>query len=147
MTYDIEVTDAPERLTAVVALSTTWPELPGEAGAAFDEVWAYVAGRDGLRDDGHNVILYKDAVPNVEVGVEVTRVFEPEGRVAPSVLPGGSVARTVHRGGYDLLPAAHQAVHEWCEANGHEVAGPRWEIYGDWHDDPDRLETEVVWLL
>ena len=45
------------------------------------------------------------------------------------------------------LPAAHQAVREWCEANGHEVAGPRWEIYGHVHDDPDRQETEVVWLL
>ncbi|HET6950529.1 MAG TPA: GyrI-like domain-containing protein [Acidimicrobiales bacterium] len=147
MGYDIEVVDAPERLTAVVVLSTTWPGLPEAAGAAFDDVWAFLAGEEGLRDRGHNVILYKDAVPNVEVGVEVTRTFPPAGRVEPSVLPGGRVARTVHRGGYDGLPAAHRAVREWCTANGHDVAGPRWEIYGDWDDDPARCETEVVWLL
>ena len=25
----------------------------------------------------------------------------------------------------------HDAVHRWCADNGHTVAGPRWEIYGD----------------
>ena len=54
---------------------------------------------------------------------------------------------TVHRGGYDRLRDAHDAINAWCAANGHELAGPRWEIYGDWHEDPAQLETEVYWLL
>jgi effector-binding domain-containing protein len=144
--YEIEVIDAPEVPTAVVAMTTTWPELPAAAGAAFDEVWALVRAED-LRTDGHNVILYWDGLPSVEVGVQVIRTFEPTGRVAPSVLPAGTVARTVHRGSYEHLAAAHDAVHVWCKDNGYELAGPRWEIYGDWHEDADELETEVVWLV
>jgi len=27
------------------------------------------------------------------------------------------------------------------------MAGPRWEIYGDWHEDATQLETEVYHLL
>jgi effector-binding domain-containing protein len=147
MAWEIEVVEAPERLTAVVALATTWPELPAAAGAAFDDVWALLGSEEDLRRDGHNVILYKDAVPHVEVGVEVTRSFEAAGRVEPSTLPAGTVARTVHRGSYAGLPGAHEAVRAWCEEHGHEVTGLRWEIYGDWHDDQDKLETEVAWLL
>jgi effector-binding domain-containing protein len=147
MEWEVEIVDAPERLTAVVPLETTWPELPAAAGAAFDDVWALLRATDGLRFDGHNVILYKDGVPNVEVGVIVTRTFPPEGRVVPSTLPAAKVARTVHRGSYAGLADAHQAVHDWCREHGHEIVGPRWEIYGDWHEDEDQLETEVAWLV
>jgi hypothetical protein len=28
-----------------------------------------------------------------------------------------------------------------------EMAGPRWEIYGDWYEDQSQLETEVYYLL
>jgi hypothetical protein len=27
------------------------------------------------------------------------------------------------------------------------LAPPSWEIYGDWTDDPSKLETTVVYLL
>ena len=92
-------------------------------------------------------MLYKDDVPNVEVGVQVTRSFMPSGHVVPSRLPGGRVARTVHRGAYDRLSEPHRAVREWCTARGLVLAGPRWEIYGDWREDPAELETEVCYLL
>ena len=104
MDYEVEVVEVPERQTAVVPLSTTWPELPAEAGSAFDEVWAFVRKEEGLRFDGHNVILYLDGVPNVEVGVIVTRTFPPEGRVQASILPAATVARTVHRGATTSWP-------------------------------------------
>ena len=150
MGYDIElVDDVPPVPTAVVAASTTWPDLPGVAGTAFDEVWDFLRSDqgEGLRSDGHNVMYYLDGVPNVEIGVIVTGEFEPRGRVTPSSLPGGRVVRTVHRGSYEHLAAAHDAVHRWCADNGQTVAGPRWEIYGDWREDESELETEVVWQL
>jgi effector-binding domain-containing protein len=76
-------------------------------------------------------MLYRDDVPNVEVGVQVAGPFTPAGRVIPSALPAGQVATTVHRGPYDGLGTAHQAVLAWCAARGHRVQGTRWEIYGD----------------
>lgn len=54
---------------------------------------------------------------------------------------------TTHRGPYDFLNAAHQAIRTWRAANGRPIAGCRWEIYGDWHDDPTKLQTDVCYHL
>jgi effector-binding domain-containing protein len=132
--------------TAVVAQQTTWEEFPALWGRLLDEVYTFL--RDGgATQEGHNVMLYRDDVPNVEVGVQVTGPFTPAGRVVPSVLPAGRVATTIHRGSYDHLNAGHRAVLAWCDAHGHELTGTRWEIYGDWHENPDDLETEICYLL
>ena len=145
MEYDVELATTNETLTAVVAATTTWERFPTLWRDMLDQV-CFLRDND-LRTDGHNVMLYKDDVPNVEVGVQVTRPSVAAGRVVPSRLPGGRVARTVHRGPYDRLDEPHSAVREWCAARGLAFAGPRWEIYGDWRDDPAQLETEVCYLL
>jgi effector-binding domain-containing protein len=78
--------------------------------------------------------------------VLVAAPFEPEGRVVCSRLPGGRVARTLHRDGYAGLGAAHDAVQRFAAASGFELAGPRWEVYG--HPDGDRdPDIEIVYLL
>ena len=131
--------------TAVVAATTTWQEFPSLWGALLDEVYAFVRS-GGTTQTGHNVMLYRDGVPHVEVGVQVDGPFAPAGRVVPSALPAGRVATTVHRGPYGGLAGAHEAVLGWCRANQEETTGLRW-VYGDWREDPAELETEVAWLL
>jgi effector-binding domain-containing protein len=143
---DVQVVTATARPTAVVAAATTWREFPQLWRHLLDQVYAFLATSD-VKQTGHNVMLYKDDVPNVEVGVEVEASFSSSGPVVSSALPAGVVAIAVHRGSYDGLDAAHQAVWDWCAAIGREPAGPRWEIYGDWHEDPAQLETEVHYLL
>jgi effector-binding domain-containing protein len=131
--------------TAVIGQATTWAEFPRLWRRLLDEVYA------GLRESGAalgcNVMLYRDDVPNVEVGVQVTGPFRPSGRIISSALPAGRVATTSHHGPYDGLDAAHRAVLAWCGTHGHRLSGTRWEIYGDWHDDPEELVTEVSYLL
>jgi effector-binding domain-containing protein len=92
-------------------------------------------------------MFYKDRRPDVEVGVIVTARFEPEGRVIASELPGGDVATAVHLGDYALLGVTHDAGREHVAAQGRELAGPCWEIYGHGRADPSEQETEVFWLL
>jgi len=53
----------------------------------------------------------------------------------------------VHVGAYDRLKEAHDAIHAWRKANNRVFAGKSWEIYGDWSDDPSKLETTVRYLL
>ena len=43
---------------------------------------------------------------DVEVGYCTDRAIEPSAGAGPGLLPGGQVARVVHEGGYDELPAA-----------------------------------------
>jgi effector-binding domain-containing protein len=140
------------RPTAVIAQTTTWAEFPKLWGQLLDEVYRFVRGRSELatgdRDEQwQNVMLYKDDTPDVEVGVLAARPFEPAGRVISSVLPGGEAATAIHRGDYAALGATHAAVLDHVRAHGREPAGPRWEIYGHWREDPSELETEIFWLL
>jgi effector-binding domain-containing protein len=144
--HEISVQVVAARPTAVIARRTTWAEFPRLWRPLLDEVYAVLA-RPGAPSPGCNVMLYRDDVPHVEVGVEVPAPFAAAGPVISSALPGGTVAVTVHRGPYDQLDAAHRAVRAWCAAHGHELAGPRWEVYGDWREDPADLETTVSYLI
>ena len=140
------------RPTAVIAETTTWEHFPRLWGQLLDEVYRFVRGRTDLATgDGaglwQNVMLYKDDRPDVEVGVLVSRPFEPEGRVIASELPAGEAATATHRGDYARLGVTHYAVRDYVAAQGRELAGPRGEIYGHWRPDPSELETEVFWLL
>ena len=146
MDHDVAVRTTVASPTAVVAQATTWQEFPRLWGSLLDEVYAFVRA-GGTTQTGHNVMLYRDDVPNVEVGVQVAGPFAASGRVIPSELPATRVASTVHRGPYDGLTAAHDAVHAWCAEHGHVLTRTRWEIYGDWREDPDELETEISWEL
>ena len=148
----VSLLQATARPTFVVARETTWREFPLLWGSMLDEVYAVVkqAGPDGTppgEDRWRNVMLYKDDVPNVEVGVLASGPFSGAGNVITSALPAGATAVATHRGLYAGLDSAHRAIREWCARHGHQLAGPRWEIYGHWREDPSELETEVHYLL
>jgi effector-binding domain-containing protein len=83
----------------------------------------------------------------LEVGVLVTAPFDPAGRVIASELPAGEVATATHRGDYAQLGVTHDAVRDQVRAQGRELAGPCWEIYGHGVEDPSQQQTEVFWLL
>ena len=140
------------RPTAVVAQTTTWAEFPSLWGRLLGEVYGFVRSRPELATGSgnelwQNVMLYKDQTPDVEVGVLVAATFDPQGRVVASELPGGEVATAIHRGDYARLGATHDAVREHVAAQGRELAGPCWEIYGHAHADASEQEAEVFWLL
>jgi effector-binding domain-containing protein len=146
VSYQVTATDVAARPTAVVAATTTWQEFPKLWKELSNEVWACL--RAGGVDRGcPNVMLFRDDVPNVEVGVELRRPCALTGRVVASALPAGQVAVTVHHGPYTGLASAHRAVLAWCAAHGRQPAGPRWEIYGPHREDPAELTTEIYYLL
>jgi len=146
MSYEIAVTNVVARPTAVVAATSTWQELPTLWKELLDEVWACLRA-GGIGRGCRNIMLYRDDVPRVEIGVELGRPCPLTGRVVASALPAGRVAMTVHRGHYAGLASAHRAVFDWCAAQGRRPAGPRWEVYGPHHDDPAEVWTEVYHLL
>lgn len=136
----------------MVAETTTWREFPRLWGQLLDEVYGFVRRRPELAtgsgsESWQNVMLYKDQRPDVEVGVLVTAPFDPVGRVIASQLPGGEVATAIHRGDYRQLGGTHNSVREYVAAQGRELAGPCWEIYGHAHAHPSEQETEIFWLL
>jgi len=140
------------RLLAAVRRTAAPPEIPTVFKPALDLVWAFLAKHKGLRTDGHNVFLYHhvdrpaEGMP-IDFGVEVTRRFEPEGEVRCVETPEGEAAVIEHRGAYRGLAKAHAAVHTWCAGQGRKIGAYSLEVYGDWSNDPSKLETTVQYLL
>jgi len=92
-------------------------------------------------------MLYLDDVPHVEIGAEVAAPFDPIGRVVPSELPAGRVATATHRGPFEQVGSAHDAVIAWCDGRGLERTGVRWEVYGHWDDAAPDPRVDVFWQL
>jgi effector-binding domain-containing protein len=148
--HDVAVVTVAAVPTAVIATATSWDVYPQLWPRLLEEVWRVARATPGA-EPGRNVMLYRDDVPNVEVGVEMRGIFAGSGRVVPSELPAGSAAHTVSRGSPSIasITAAHEAVLLWCAEHEHTLTGVRWEIYGHWrdHQDPAAFETEVYWQL
>ena len=106
--------------------------------------WDFVK-QSGIKNDGQNVAIYRGDADGVMIAAG-PRVFEKfEGDCVAT--PSGLAATTIHMGPYELLGNAHAAIREWCKANGHELEGTNWEIYGHHEEDPARRRTDVFYLL
>jgi effector-binding domain-containing protein len=151
MAYDVRIEHTAECPTAVVKANTTLREFPTLWRPLLDEVWAFLARNRGLRSDGHNVMLYRNGLPGiqlaVEVGVQVTKSFQPAGHVVPSTLPAAEAATTAHTGPVAEIGVAHDAVRAWCSAQGRELTGVSWEIYGDPDPKTGHFDVAVYWEL
>ena len=150
MTYEVKIRTLSPRILAAVHRRVPIKDIPTAFKPALDSVWAFLRAHPGLRTDGHNVFLYHHDTPAimpVDFGVEVVRTFVGEGDVACVTTPAGEAAVVVHRGPYSNMSAAHQALHQWCAANGRTIGSHSLEVYGDWSDDPEKLETTIEYML
>ena len=123
-------------------LSTLVPECCGL-------VWRAVqAQKDTGAKGGRHVAIYWNGDIRLEVGVELQGPFAETDEVFRSATPSGPAAVVTHFGPYHTLGAAHDAIRTWCEANGHRLAGPNWEIYGhwrpEWEANPQLIRTDVL---
>jgi DNA gyrase inhibitor GyrI len=134
----VEVKQVPEQPVAVVRGGATMANLPQRIRALFDEFYAGFKGKAGL-----NVVFY----PGWSAGeCEIACGVQAE-QGGNATIPAGAVATTVHMGPYDRMKAAHEAIHQWARENGRRLAGPSWEVYGHWSDDPATLRTDIYYLI
>lgn len=146
---DIHVADAPQIPLAVVRRRARPAELSTIVPQGCGAVWTYLKSQN-LRG-GRNVAVYLDREIHVEVGVEMTADFQESDDVVRSSTPSGMTASVTHFGPYGGLAAAHDAIHEYCAANGLRIIGPRWEVYGHWQEEwnahPEYIRTDVFYQV
>ena len=152
VSVSVSVETVRPRKLAAVRREVLASEVGAVWGPAVGKVWDVIRSRPGLWTDGHNIFVYHhSAHPSAsmlcEFGVEVTRTFETMGEVYATETPEGEAAVAVHRGPYERLNDAYEAIERWMVANRRESAGHVWEIYGDPTPDPADTETTVVHLL
>jgi effector-binding domain-containing protein len=149
MSYAVEMMEMPATRLLVVKRRARSNELSRVVPEGCGIVWNHVR-QAGIKSAGRNVAVYRhadDGRLDVEVGVEIGADGSGAGEIVLSATPSGRVATVVHMGSYALLMNANNAIHEWCKANNHEIAGPSWEVYGHWSDDPAQVRTDVFYLL
>ena len=146
MTYDVQIRSVTGTPLLAVRRRATLSQLSTVVPDACGAVWASIR-RSQMASHGRNVAVYLNDDIDLEVGVEVGPDAIADGEVILSATPTGMVATTEHRGPYSRLHEAHAAVRQWCRTYQHRLAGPTWEIYGHWSDDPDALRTDVFYLL
>lgn len=144
MAYQVEIVEIPSTILAVVRQQTTWQALGNTIMASLNTVYDFLK-TSAVPQQGHNVVVYLDDVPTIEVGVQVAAVFQSTGTVYCSTTPAGLAATTTHFGSYQQLPEAHTAIHGWGQEHGRALVRPCWEVYGDWRDDPTKVQTTVYY--
>ena len=147
-TYEVHEVTVAARPVAGVHAQVARGRVAQEFGRHLDQV--YAAARTGaVALDGQNII-YRGATAEqltVDFCVGVTAPFAAVGAVLPLETPHGVAAMTTHYGEYGRLGDANAAITEWCRAHDRVKAGPSWEVYGHWHDDPAQRRTDVFYLL
>ena len=146
MEYQVQVQQVAAQLTAVIRSRAKASELSQVVPRHCGEVWEFMRSSQFPRP-GRNLALYLDCEMNIEVGVEVFQPFTGNAREGCSNTPAGTVATVAHIGPYHRLGDANSAILKWCKEHGHALAGPSWELYGHWDDDPAKLRTDVFYLL
>jgi effector-binding domain-containing protein len=140
----VVVQGAPMSL-AVARVESDATELTEQIEKAFLAVYAAVdSGK--LQGPGPNVILYRrlgGGEVEVECGVQVAAPFAYMGEVLYRETPGGRAASITHHGPYDRIGETHAALVAWVAGHGLRLTGVRWEVYGEWSDNPEDLRVEV----
>ena len=152
--HRVWIEDVAARHLVVARGRATMAELPARIVTLATVAWEAVRA-GSIPTTGHNVVLYPLAAAGdagheelpLEAGAEILAPYVGPGPAQRSMTPAGACTTTLHVGPYQGLPAAHAAVRGWARAEGRPLAGPAWEVYGHWHDDPALLQTHVFYLL
>jgi hypothetical protein len=152
MNYNVVTKSVSAQPLAAVRRRVRFGDVGKAWKPALDIVWEFLRHHEGLRTDGHNCFLYHHPAPGesamvVDFGVQVIRSFQDAGEVVCRETPAGEVVMTTHIGSYGKLAAAHEAINLWRAVAGRTFGACSWEIYGDWTDNEEQLETQVVYLL
>ncbi len=139
MEYAVQVRQTAAQPIQIVHGRTTMATLPANIRKLFDEFYAGFKAKGGL-----NIVFYPGSGVSGEFEIGCGVQMESGGN---AVTPAGLVASTVYFGPYDRMAPAHAAIHRWARESGHELAGPSWEVYGHWSDDPAQLRTDIFYLV
>ena len=152
MSYEIERKDLPEIPFIFQRRRITAAEIPDALAQMFGAVYQFATSR-GLEFAGPPTARYPEMSPGgmtLEAGMPIAEAVEGDGEVQCGVLQGGANAVTIHKGPYDDLHLAHEAMEKWIATEGATPGGPPCEMYvTDPGEVPDPAEwlTEVRWPL
>jgi effector-binding domain-containing protein len=149
MSQTCEVVSVSPVLLAVTQAELRRSEISSRIRGMFDIVYAWLKSVD-VRQVGHNYAVYDKGTNRdlrVQVGFPVSAPFADTDSVKCVELPAGRAAHATHVGPYGELHVTYQRLTDWCSSASLQVGSQSWEVYGDWHDDPAKLTTDIYFRL
>ncbi len=131
MTYDISRREVPDQPIVSIRDRVTPSEMPAFIGRSFGELFGHLRLL-GVEPRGEPFVIYHAFGPDeidAEVCLPIIGDVVATGRITARVLPGATVAETLHVGPYDELATAYGALVIWIGQNGFEAVGPVRERY------------------
>jgi len=147
MTYDIKLLDLPDQPALAMRAVMPVEKLPEFFGKAYGAIMARLTAL-GEYPAGMPFGAYYNldmTALDVAAGFPVSKMIPDEGDLKCILIPAGKYVSTIHRGPYDSVAPAYDALTEWAKANGYEPTGIAYEYYlNDPSADPSVVaETEI----
>lgn len=147
--YEVTVRPIPAMLVASV--KDTSPDCASFGvtfNRLFDEVIQHItANGNHFGGPGFDLITnFPDADIPVEAAIPLSQEIPPGERVKVHTMPAvENMACAIHRGGFDGLPGAFDALAKWIEDNGYRIDGAQREVYLEYErdGDPANYVTEI----
>ena len=111
----------------------------------MDRVWEEVRNKK-LSHTGINHVVY-GADHMMFAGIELTSPPKEDSLLEKKMVIFKKYAYCKHIGPYKDLDKTYRKVHSVLEASGEQPRSPQMEIYGHWHEDESKLETEIIFNL
>ena len=143
---DISVVEVKPQLVIGMRKRGKYEEIPGMMATVFP----FIIGK-GIPIQGHPVFVCHEAnteevmkadregSADLEVAVPVGKKVEDTGELKCYELPGGKMAKIVHKGPYEDCEPTYEKLFTWIEQNGMKVTGPIREVY---LNDPNEVSWE-----
>lgn len=144
---DPQIIDLEPLFGAGIEVYSKWPDLMPTIRTTFDRLYKAGALAPG---HGHNFILYSDETK--EGGTLLVGVLDRQpGGADPDVkaahVPGGRVITAAHWGDYAQMWTTYDVLYAEVKAKGLKRIWKSLEIYGDWHDEPAKVRTDLYLYL
>jgi effector-binding domain-containing protein len=144
----VTIIEEPSRLVATIRRRGPYsiiPALIGETCAFAVSSGAGITGPPFLMLHETSVEAAMEAAQkgtaDVQVAVPIGRKVPGKGDTIVTTLPGGKMAKIVHRGPYEDSAGTYHRLFAWFEERGLHVAGPIREVY---LNDPRGVRPEEI---
>jgi len=149
VTDTCKISDISPVLLAVAQLELPQAQISARIQGLFGVAYTWLESAP-VRQVGHNYAIYEKGQTSellLRAGFPVSDPFPTTGEVSCHELPGGRVAHAVHTGPYAEMRHTYRRLEAWCRQEALALTGQSWEVYGDWHSDPAKLQTEIFFRL
>ncbi len=144
---DVSITEVQSHLVVGMRKRGTYAEI----GEMITTVWRFAAG-SGAQIQGRPTFICHETPreamkaneqsnADVEVVVPAAKKVPGTDRARCYELPGGQMAKILHKGPYDQCAATYKTLFAWIAENHRKIVGPTREVY---LNDPRKVAPEEI---